>query len=235
MRFQGAKIRWFGHSAFQIITPKGKSILIDPWLDNPKGSKKFISELDKVDVVLITHGHSDHLGNIVDIYKRFKPNIYAIFEISQYLATMGIESIGMNISGCARYEGIEFCMTEATHSSADIKDDKIVYLGNPAGFVITLENNFKIYHAGDTGLFGGLSIIGDFYKPDVVMLPIGGHFTMGPKEAAYAVKLLKPKYIIPMHYETFPVLEGTPEKLIEYLDSEYKDKVIKMDVGAFVE
>ncbi len=235
MRFKGAKIRWFGHSAFQILTPEGKSILIDPWFDNPSGSPGFIDEIEKVDIVLITHGHGDHLGNVVDIYRRFKPKIYAIFEISQYLAARGVESVGMNISGCVTDSKITICMTEAAHSSADIVDGRIVYLGNPAGFVITLENGFKIYHAGDTGLFGGLSIIGEFYKPDVVMLPIGGHFTMGPEEAAYAVKLLKPSYIIPMHYGTFPVLTGTPDELIEALDPEYKDRVVVMEVGVLTE
>ncbi len=235
MRFKGAKIRWFGHSAFQILTTKGKSILIDPWLDNPKGNTRFLDDIDKVDIVLITHGHSDHIGNIIDIYKKFKPRVYAIFEISQYLAGKGVESTGMNISGCVEDEGIKICMTEASHSSAEIVDGKIVYLGNPAGFVITLENGVKIYHAGDTGLFGGLSLIGEFYSPDIVMLPIGGHFTMGPKEAAYAVRLLKPSYIIPMHYGTFPVLTGTPEEFINHLDPEYKDKVIILEVGVFTE
>lgn len=235
MRFNGAKIRWFGHSAFQILSPKGKSILIDPWIDNPMGNAKFIDELNGVDIVLITHGHGDHLGNIVEIYEKFKPKVYAIFEVSEYLRVKGVESIGMNISGCVEDSNIKICMTEATHSSAEITDGNIIYLGNPVGFVITLENGLKIYHAGDTGLFGGLSLIGEFYKPDVVMLPIGGHFTMGPLEAAYAVKLLKPSYIIPMHYKTFPILTGTPEEFIEALATEYKERVIKLDIGEFVE
>ncbi len=235
MRFDGVKIKWFGHSAFQIVSKEGKSILIDPWLNSPSGDDRFIDELERVDAILITHGHSDHIGNTVEIYKKFKPSVYCIFEIAQYLSTQGVEAVGMNIGGCVEHDGLKFCMVEASHSSAVIEGNSIIYLGNPAGFVITLENGFKIYHAGDTGLFGGLGMIGEFYKPDLVMLPIGGHFTLGPEEAAYAVSLLKPAHIIPMHFGTFPLLKGKVEDFIESLPDEYKDKVIIPEVGKTIE
>ncbi len=235
MKFSGAKVKWFGHSAFQIESPEGKKILIDPWLNSPGGSDRFIGELDGADIVLITHGHSDHIGNTVELAKKFNPEIYCIFEVAQYLSLKGVNAVGMNIGGCIERDGIEMCMVEASHSSAMIEDGEIIYLGNPAGFVITLENGFKIYHAGDTGLFGGLELIANFYKPDLVMVPIGGHFTLGPREAAYAVSILRPKYIIPMHFGTFPLLKGTPEAFINALPPEYKDKVIVPEAGKTIE
>ncbi len=227
----GIKITWFGHAAFLIESPKGKRILIDPWLDNPKAPEG-AKEITNVDLILITHGHSDHIGNTIEIAKRTGAKVISIFEVYLHIEAQGVTNAqGMNKGGTIDIDGIKVTMVDAKHSSGIDLDGKVINGGNAAGYVIEIENNFKIYHAGDTALFGDMKIIGEFYKPDVALLPIGGLYTMGPSEAAYACKLLKPKYIIGMHYGTFPILTGSPEELKELLPNDMKNRVIKLEPG----
>ncbi len=235
MRFKGNKIRWFGHSAFEIISEKGVHMFIDPWITNPSGKPELINSIDKVDLILLTHGHADHIGDTEKISKRTGAKVIAIYEVAMYLANKGINTVGMNMGGCYEEFNIKVCMVEATHSSTAIDGNSFIPLGNPAGFVIEMENGFKIYHAGDTGLFGGLTMIADFYKPNLVMLPVGDLFTMGPAEAAYAVNVLKPDYIMPMHYKTFPALTGSPLEFKAKLSDEYRAKLIIPEVGELME
>jgi L-ascorbate metabolism protein UlaG (beta-lactamase superfamily) len=211
MKLNGIKITWMGHATFRIETPQGKTILIDPWTKgNPKCPEKE-KNLAKLDVMLCTHGHSDHIGDAVEIAKKHDPIAVGMNELSAWLQSKGIKrAIGMNKGGTLSVGDIKVSMVHAVHSSGIEDGVQMVYGGEAAGFVVEFSNGLKIYHAGDTCVFGDMAIIREIYAPDICMLPIGDHYTMGPREAAYACKLLKPKTVIPMHYGTFPLLTGTP-------------------------
>jgi len=228
------RMTWFGHSAFHLQAPGGKSVLIDPWLDNPaapRGTKETIS----ANVILITHGHSDHFGNAIQIAQRTNAQVISIYEISQYLHTQGIDTAqGMNKGGTVEIYDLKVTMVDARHSSGLDAGGAIVSGGEPAGYVIEFGNGYTVYHAGDTSVFGDMKIIADLYRPSLVILPIGGLFTMGPREAAYACKLLKPKRIVGMHYGTFPALSGTPSALKSCLPTAMKKNVVEMVPGQAV-
>ncbi|MCS7229297.1 MAG: metal-dependent hydrolase [Candidatus Kryptonium sp.] len=232
-RFKGVEVTWLGHSAFLLKSPNGKIILIDPWLDNPK-APEMAKDIKKADIILLTHGHFDHIGSAPAIAKNSGSKVVSIFEISRYLARQGVpeeQLIGMNYSGTVEVDGIKITMVPAVHSSGISDGNNIIEGGNPAGFVVEFENGFKVYHTGDTGLFGDMALIRKLYAPDLMLVCIGGHFTMGPKEAAEAIKLVAPKYVIPMHYGTFPLLAGTPAELKKYLPAKFKNAVIELNPG----
>ncbi len=199
-------IKYLGHAAFEIDLD-GKIILVDPWISNPRSPLKSIDELKKVDYIVVTHDHGDHLGEAVDISKKFGAPIIATFELANDLSRKGAKTIGANIGGPIKAGDILFILVQATHSST---------LGAPTGVIIRGKEK-TIYHAGDTGIFSEMELFGEMYKINIALLPIGGHFTMGPYEAAWAIKMLKPDVVIPMHYQTFPVISGSPEELKSYL------------------
>ena len=209
------------------MTPEGIKILIDPWLDNPLAPEQ--KDIGPYDIVLITHAHGDHLGNVLEIARSAATEVIAIHEIQQFLLAQGLPNVtGMNIGGSYRTKGLTITMVQAVHSSSIQTNNSIIYGGDPAGFVVRLEDGRAIYHAGDTGLFYDLSLIGELYHPDVAMLPIGDHYVMGPREAAKACALLKPKVVIPMHYGTFPLLTGTPEAFAKYLQEMAPEVVLRV-------
>jgi L-ascorbate metabolism protein UlaG (beta-lactamase superfamily) len=208
-------VTWLGHASFRVDSPGGNRIYVDPWLSNPKcpDSEK---EPERVDVIALTHGHSDHVGETVELSKQFEPEIVAMVELKGWLGKQGAEVgevPGPNKGGTVEAAGVRFTLTNAFHSSASDDGD---YLGEAAGIVMELENGTTIYFAGDTCVFGDMQLIGRIYSPDVAVLPIGGHFTMGPREAAVALELLGTERCIPCHYGTFPLLAGTPDELREH-------------------
>jgi L-ascorbate metabolism protein UlaG (beta-lactamase superfamily) len=210
-----ASLTWLGHAAFRLDSGGGKRVYIDPWLDNPKcpASEK---EPDRCDVIALTHGHADHVGSTVELSKRFGPlPVVAMVELKGWLKQQGAEVDdlpGPNKGGTVEAEGLKFTLTNAFHSSAA---DDGTYVGEAAGLVVELEDGKTIYFAGDTCVFGDMQLIGRIYSPDLAVLPIGGHFTMDPREAAVACELLGVQRVLPCHYGTFPLLAGTPDQLKE--------------------
>ncbi len=229
------KITFFGHSAFRIVTGNGLRIWIDPWLDNPKAPKD-VGELE-ADIVLVTHAHGDHLGNTVSLASSSATEVVAIHELQQYLLAKGLPNVtGMNIGGTYHTKGINITMVTAVHSSSIQEGQEIIYGGEAAGFIVRLEDGLKLYHAGDTALFGDMAMIGSMYYPKVAMLPIGDHYVMGPREAAYACKLIDPKIVIPMHFGTFPVLTGTVGEFERQMRAHHIDARLEhMEPGATIE
>ena len=226
------EVQWFGHATVKITTPGGKVIVIDPWVTtNPKtpAAYKDLEALGKVDAILVTHAHFDHWADAAALAAKNSAKIYGPAGLAASATRLGIVPAdampGFNKSGTFMPvgPGVKVTAVRAEHSSelswknpATGKDEMHVG-GEPLGFIIEVENGFKIYHLGDTGLFGDMKLIGEYYKPDLILIPIGGNFTMDPKDAAFATReFLKPKFAIPIHYGTLPVLKGTPA---EYMDA----------------
>ena len=221
-------LQWLGHAAFEITSQSGKKILIDPFLTkNPKTPEKYkhYIEYSDVNVILITHAHGDHVGDAVDIAKKYEIPVYAPPGLNDTFVSLGLlpkklaPAFNKGGSVFPFGENIQITMLHAEHSSEykwqnpETGKTEVHEGGEPVSYMIRLEDEFTIYHMGDTGLFGDMEFIGQYYNPDVVLIPIGGNYTMDPVDAAYAVKhFLKPKYVVPMHYGTFPILKGTVEE-----------------------
>jgi L-ascorbate metabolism protein UlaG (beta-lactamase superfamily) len=226
------EVLWLGQSAFRITTPTGKVIVIDPWLrPNPVTPPEYkkLEALGKVDLLLVTHGHGDHIADAPDLAKMNNIPLYMPGDLNNTLSTLGIltqpQATRFNKGGrITPFPGIKVTQTHAEHSSVFVwgnpatGKDETHPGGEPVGFIIELENGFRIWHMGDTGVFGDMKWIGEYYKPDLVLIPIGGHFTMDAQDAAYALReLIKPKFAIPMHYGTNPSHYGTPQQLVREL------------------
>ncbi len=222
------QVQWLGHAATLITTPGGKKILVDPFItNNPVVPARYrqLDALGHVDLILVTHAHFDHLGDAPELAKRLKVPLIAPPGLSQTLIDLGIMPAEllpmMNVSGMLApfHDGVHITMVHAEHSS-DLEwenpathQKELHPAGTAVGYIIEMENGFKIYHMGDTGLFGDMKFIADYYRPDLLMIPIGGRFTMDPLDAAFAVRYwLHPRFAIPIHYGTFPSLTGTPEE-----------------------
>lgn len=214
MNLKGIELTWLGHAAFRVQTPEGLVALVDPWVMGNPMCPEAEKNVKKVDVMLCTHGHFDHIGDAVEIARKHDPKVVGVFELCTWMSKKGVKQIApMNLGGTQKVGGIKVTMVRADHSCGITDGDQVVYGGVACGYVMEFSNGVKIYHAGDTNVFGDMEIIHELYAPEIVMLPVGDHFTMGPREAAYACKLLKPKTVIPMHFGTFPALTGTPDAL----------------------
>lgn len=211
---RGFALTWLGHNSFKLVTRGGRTLLLDPWVEGNPATPKEHKVFDKIDVMTISHGHGDHMADAVTLAKKFKPVVVCNYEIHLFLQKKGIASTApMNKGGTQEAAGIGITMVQATHSSGIEDGGQVIYGGEPCGFVFALEDGTRIYHAGDTGVHADMALIAELYKPEIALLPIGDLFTMGPREAAVAARMLKPRLIVPAHYGTFPALSGTPEAL----------------------
>lgn len=219
----GTRITWLGHSTVLVQTANGTNILIDPFIaQNPKYPKSY--ELPKkIDFILLTHGHGDHMSDVVPVATKHGSTVVAIYELAGYLGKKGLtNTIGMNLGGTVQLNDAAATMVEAKHSSGAQDEDGTHYVGVAAGYVLNLPGGPTLYHAGDTAVFGDMRLIGELYKPEIALLPIGGHFTMSPREAAIAASYVGARTILPIHWGTFPMLTGTPAELAGLIGASVK-------------
>jgi len=214
-------LTWLGHSTFEIKLESGEVYLIDPWIDNPKAPVGY--KPARLDGIFLSHGHFDHVASVVPLAQEFLCPVVGIYDLTTWLETKGVlNTIGMNKGGTAKLGPVSVTLTHAFHSSTCVEDGKFIPLGEACGLIIGLPGGTTIYYAGDTDVFGDMRMIADLYKPTVSILPVGDHYTMGPKQAAYACRLLRTPKVIPMHYGTFPALSGSPAELAALI-SDLKD------------
>lgn len=224
-----ATIRYLGHAAFEIkligLDEKEKTVLIDPWITNPlspyKSVDEYLKTVEKIDYIMVTHDHGDHLGDTESIAKKTKAKVIAIYDLAVKLEGKKVKAVGANVGGRLAIPDLFVVLTPAIHSAE---------AGNPVGVVVG-GKDVRVYHAGDTGLFAEMEYIGELYKPDIALLPIGGHFTMGVIEAVKAVELIKPKIVIPMHYNTFPVIKADAEEFKKKVEEKTPAKVVILKPG----
>ena len=211
---QATRITWLGHATVLIQTAQGTNIMIDPFIaHNPKYPRSFVLP-EKIDYVLLTHGHGDHISDAAPVAKKHGSTVVAIYELADYIASQGVtQTMGMNLGGTVELNDVAVTMVDAKHSAGAADEKGTHYVGVATGFVLAIAGGPVLYHAGDTSVFGDMQLIRELYKPRVVMLPIGGFYTMDPKEAALACRLLAPETVLPIHWGTFPPLKGTPAEL----------------------
>ena len=214
------QITWLGHATFELRFASGEVLVLDPWVEGnpayPKGYK-----IKKVDAMAISHAHFDHINDVIPLSKEFEPKVIAIFETASWLEKKGVKNtVGINKGGTVDLGFVKLTMTHALHSCSIKDGDNALYGGEAAGYIITPKEGKPAYFAGDTAIFSEMALLHEIYAPELALLPIGDHFTMGPHEAAHAARLIQAKRVIPMHYGTFPALTGTPEALAQKLEKD---------------
>ena len=226
-------ITWLGHATFILLTPGGKRIVTDPWLEGNPACPADRKRIEKADVILLSHGHSDHSGDVVAVARASGAPVVTINELRLWLEQKGLQKVeGLNFGGTVSVAGLEITLVPAVHTSSVVENGVTVYLGEPAGFIVKLETGQRIYFAGDTALFGDMRLIGELYSPEIAFLPIGDYYTMGPDAAARACTMLGVRQVVPMHFGTFPILTGTPDELTAALKKQHASaKVLEFRTG----
>jgi L-ascorbate metabolism protein UlaG (beta-lactamase superfamily) len=216
----GARITYLGHSTFRFVTAGGEQIIIDPFLTENPQTPDDLKRVGELDTMLITHGHFDHFSDVMPLYGQTGATTVSNFEIFSYLQREGVENaVPIQKGGTTRVGGLKVTATHAFHSSSIALDDgTVIYAGEPLGYVIEFESGFRLYHAGDTAVFGDMRLIGELYRPDIALLPIGDQLVMSPYEAAHATRLLGIRHVVPIHYQTFPWLPGTAEEFQQHVN-----------------
>lgn len=234
-------IKWLGHASFELVTDKGKHVYLDPWLDNNPATLTKIEDIKRADIVCVSHGHRDHIGNAIEIVRNTEAMLVCSPEIGHYANSKGIkygeDSCTLNIGGSAVIEGIKIHMTFASHVSELygeewLREKRMLPGSGSVGYVIETEQGVRVYFAGDTGLFGDMRIIGEIYNPHIALLPVGGKYNMGPKLASIAAKWIRPEVIIPMHYNTYPAIKQNMQALEDYIKNSVTGvKLMALKVG----
>ena len=228
----GVSITWLGHGTVLYRSEKGRTVLVDAWVDSNPACPAAAKDLKSLDLLLITHGHSDHFDDCLTLARKYKPDIVCMVEIAYYLHSKGVGKVhGMNKGGTIALHGLKITMVHAVHSSSIREGDSVYHGGEACGYVIEFENGTRVYHAGDTAVFSDMKLIGEIYKPRIAALPIGDLYTMSPVEAAVAARMLGARTVVPIHHSTFPALTGTPAALRERLKDRPDIEVVEMKPG----
>ncbi len=212
-------VTWLGHGSFLFASPGGRQILVDPWLTNNPACPEACKKIEAADLILVTHGHFDHIEDVPRVARATGALVVGTFEVCHWLAARGVDRVSpMNKGGTQEVAGVRVSMVHAEHSSSYMDETGITYLGEPVGYVLRFENGLTVYFAGDTALFGDMALVRDLYAPEVAFLPIGDLFTMGPEAASRACQLLGVRQVVPMHHGTFPALTGTPARFRQLVE-----------------
>lgn len=231
----GVSITWLGHATVLYTTASGKRVLVDAWVDQNPACPEAAKKVPSIDILAITHGHFDHFDDCLTLARKLKPEVVCNFEISQYLALKGIEKLhGINKGGTVSLHGVRITMVHAIHSSSIREGDSFYPGGEACGYILEFEGGARVYHAGDTAVFGDMKLIGEIYRPGIAVLPIGDLFTMAPPEAAMAARMIGARYVVPIHHSTFPALTGTPAALVERLRDRSDIEVLELKPGETV-